>query len=108
MSEEKAKVNSAMQVMRAVLVVAAVLVLVAGCAVAVVIVNNHGESADSLVLAAGSVVSGRVVAVLLIVASSIAGMLATLVGRMSAQPADDVRPALERLEQSLRVLNSMQ
>jgi hypothetical protein len=108
MSDEKSPTNPAIQILRGVLVVAAVLVLVAGCAVATALVSNHRDSNDALLLGAVSVVVGLVLAVLLIVASSIAGMLAVLVGRAHGQGADDVRPALERLEQSLRVLNNLQ
>jgi hypothetical protein len=108
MSEAQSKVNPAIQILRGVLVVVAVLALVAGCALATVLVANHPDSSDALVLAAVTVVSGLILAVLLIVMSSLAGMLSALVNRMNAQPVDDVRPALERLEQSLRMLNTLQ
>ena len=107
MSEAKPRVNNAAQILRAVLVVVAVLVLVASCCLAIVWVSQHdpGDSAVMLV-AGGCVLAGLVTAVFMIVASSVVGMLAALLSRGGG--ADDVRPALERLEQSLRVLNSMQ
>ena len=108
MSEQKPQVNSAIQILRGVLVVAAVLVMVAGCAFATAEVTNHRDSNDALLLAAVSVVAGLVLAVLLIAASSIVGMLSAMVNQAHGQNADDVRPALERLEQSLRMLNDLQ
>jgi hypothetical protein len=107
MSESKPRINNAVQILRVVLVMAAVLVLVASCALAFVWCLSHDPGASqTLLVAAACVLAGLVTAVLMIVASSVVGMLAALVSRLNG--ADDVRPALERLEQSLRVLNSMQ
>jgi hypothetical protein len=107
MSEITPRVNNAVQILRVMLVLAAVLVLVASCGLAIVWLSSHDPAASrTLLVATGCVLAGFVSAVALIVASSIVGMLAALLSRLNA--SDDVRPALERLEQSLRVLNAMQ
>jgi hypothetical protein len=104
----KPRVNNAVQVLRVILVLAAVLVLVASAGMAFFWVSLHDPSkSDVLLVAFACVLAGLVVAVLMIVASSIIGMLAALVAKTAAAPAEDVRPALERLEQSLRLLHNL-
>ncbi|HEY4328592.1 MAG TPA: hypothetical protein VGN88_02560 [Phycisphaerae bacterium] len=109
MSEEQPKVNNAIQVLRGVLVVAAVLVFIGGCGMAGILASSHSPpDSDILLISFTAVVGSLVLAVLMIAASSVVGMLDVLVSRSSAAPVDDVRPALERLEESLRKLNSLQ
>ena len=105
----KRPVNSAVQILRVILVLAAVLVLVASAAMSFFWTSLKGPAnAEVLLVAFACVLTGLVLAVLMIVASSIIGMLAALVAKSVPTPADDVRPALERLEQSLRLLNNLQ
>jgi hypothetical protein len=108
-AQSNPRVNNAVQILRIGLIIAAVLVLVSSAAMGLFWVSVHDLArSEVLLVAVACVLAGLVVAVLLIVASTIIGMLAALVNKAAAAPADEVRPALERLEQSLRLLNNLQ
>lgn len=107
MSESQPKVNAAVQVLRGVLLIAGVILLLGGCIIAFFNYNANPTEHGALVSLA-AVLGGMFLGVFLMTASSIVGLLAANLQRQQAAPADDVRPALERLEQSLRLLNNMQ
>ncbi len=107
MSETQPKVNAAAQVLRSVLVAVGILLLGGGCAVAFFNYNDN-QTPHGAIVSLACVLAALFLAVVLLAASSVVGMLAAAMGRLHAVPVDDVRPALERLEQSLRLLNSMQ
>ena len=98
---ENKSVNTAVQIFRAILVITAMVVLVGMLAIAGTYYMNRPESAKTFILTFGAVLAGLSGAVLLLSISSIVGMLSSMAAR-------NVRPALERLEQSLRMLNSLQ
>jgi hypothetical protein len=107
MSENQPKTNPAAQILRGILLVAGVILLVGACGVAF-FNYNIDQSPRGAIISLATVLAGLFLSVFLMAASSIVGMLAATLTRLNAAPADDVRPALERLEQSLRLLNNMQ
>ncbi len=111
MSQEvpnKQNVNTAVQIFRAVLVISAMLMLVGMLSIAGMYYMNRPETIKTFILSFGAVMGGLLTAVLLLSISSIIGLLSSNAERREASSADDVRPALERLEQSLRMLNNLQ
>ena len=107
MSDTTPKVNFAAQILRAVLLVAGLVLLVGSCGIAFFIYNQT-PTQQSAILSLACVLAGLFLSVFLLALSSIVGLLAYAATRAAAVPVDDVRPALERLEQSLRLLNNMQ
>ena len=103
------RVDHSVQFLRMFLIGIAVLVLGTSCLLALYWMAHHDPGLSRTILVSvGLLLAGVATAALLIGASAALGMLATLSTQSEAAPADDVRPALERLEQSLRMLNTLQ
>jgi hypothetical protein len=107
---------NALPAFRAVLAVVAVVVFLGGLAVAgLTVVDAMDHPTVPVALTASRAIAaallGLVLATLLVAAGAILGTLASLARAAAAPPQappDDVRPALNRLEQSLRLLNTTQ
>jgi hypothetical protein len=110
MSDTNPRPDHSVQFLRLFLIGTAVLVLGTSCLLALFWMANHDPSQSLTVLVSAlCLLFGVTSAAVLIGASAGVGMLANLSSQpRAAAPVDDVRPALERLEQSLRTLNSMQ
>ena len=106
--DSESSLNPGVQLLRGLLVLAAVMVLVGGCVIAGLLWAQGQPSNDTIALALASALAGLFFAAMLVATAGIVGMLSTLRNRVAMQTADDVRPALERLEQSLRMLNNLQ
>lgn len=98
--------------LRVLLVIAAIVVLVGGCILGAMAGSLHQPAAmEDNLLAFGAVLLAIFLCGVLLAAGWTVGMLGEMHTRALASredSADNVRPALERLEQSLRMLNSLQ
>src|SRR5947209_2095590 len=95
--------------LRVALIITAIVIFAGSCIIAGVTLTDasqHGQpSPQTAVLAFGIVLAGLILAAGLCALSAIIALLASAAARLET-PADDLRPAVERIEQSLRVLNT--
>lgn len=109
MSQTNARMDPSVQFLRMFLIGIAVLVLGTCCLLALYWMAHHDPGqARTILVSIGCLLAGVSTAALMIAASAGLGILGTMMQQSKAVPVDDVRPALERLEQSLRMLNSLQ
>ncbi len=115
MSESRTSGEMGPGLMRVALTVVGLVVFLGGCAIAGLTIFDYNQNpgmpiGKAVSLAVGAMLLGMLLAALLFAASGILGVLARVLEHV-ANPAvepDDVRPALGRLEQSLRMLNTLQ
>jgi hypothetical protein len=100
--------------LRVVLVIMAILIFAGGCAVAALTLwdaNEHPGAAvgRTVSIAVGAILLGGLFALVALAMASILGYLERSASRAAVvAPAEDHRPALGRIEQSLRMINTAQ
>jgi len=104
-------ITPAIPFLRGALIVTAIAIFAGSCIIAGVILSDASQHAQptpqTVVIAFATILLGLLMAAGLCALSAIVSLLASAVSRLE-EPTDDLRPAIDRLEQSLRMLNSQQ